>query len=145
MYSIILAAVDGSDRSRGVLNAALEVAERFDAQVHLVRAVSVPPEFPAAAAAAPRDSLSDLLAKEARGLLVELAAANPRVHVEDPDLTTPQPWRAIIGAAAKVGADLIVVGSHGYGGWDHVLGTNAAKVADRAERSVLVVHERRAT
>ncbi len=144
MYSVILAAVDGSDRSRGVLLAALEVAERFDAQVHLFRAVSVPPQFPAAAAMPP-DSLPGRLAKEARRLLVELAADNPRVRIEEPDLTTPQPWRAILGAAAKVRADLIVVGSHGYGGWDHLLGTNASKVADRADRSVLVVHERRDT
>jgi nucleotide-binding universal stress UspA family protein len=144
MYSVILAAVDGSDRSRSVLNAALGVAERFDGHVHLFRAVSVPPEFPAAAAMPP-DSLPALLAQEARRSLVALAADNPRVRIEEPDLTTPQPWRAILDAAAKIRADLIVVGSHGYGGWDHLLGTNASKVADRADRSVLVVHERRET
>ncbi len=38
--------------------------------------------------------------------------------------------------------DLIVLGSHGYGGIDRLLGTTAAHVANRAERNVLVVHER---
>lgn len=142
MYSVILAAVDGSERSSGVLTAALELAERFDAYVHLFRAVAVPPQFPPAAAMPP-DSLPDLLANEARRALLELAAGNPRIRIEDPDLTTPHPWRAVLGAAAKVQADLIVVGSHGYAGWDHLLGTNASKVADRADRNVLVVHEAR--
>jgi nucleotide-binding universal stress UspA family protein len=35
--------------------------------------------------------------------------------------------------------DLIVIGSHGYGALDHVLGTTAAKVVNHADRSVLVV------
>jgi nucleotide-binding universal stress UspA family protein len=142
MYSVILAAIDGSDRSRGVVTAALEVAERFDAYVHLFRAVSIPTQFPAAAAMPP-DPLPEILVREARRSLVALAADNSRIRIEEPDVTTPQPWRAILGAAAKIRADLIVVGSHGYGGWDHLLGTNASKVADRADRSVLVVHERR--
>ena len=37
------------------------------------------------------------------------------------------------------GADLIVVGSHGYSGIDHLLGTTAARVVNHADRSVLVV------
>ena len=49
MYAVILAAVDGSARSRGVLDAALAIAERFDGRVHLFQSVAVPPEFPAAA------------------------------------------------------------------------------------------------
>jgi nucleotide-binding universal stress UspA family protein len=144
MYSVILAAVDGSERSPGVLSAALEIAERFDARIHLFRAVAVPPEFPAAAAMPP-DSLPQVLAQEARRSLVALAADNPRIRIEDPDLTTPHPWRAVLDAAARVQAELIVVGSHGYGGWDHLLGTNTSKVADRADRNVLVVHGRPGT
>jgi nucleotide-binding universal stress UspA family protein len=140
MYSVILAAVDGSVRSARVVVAALEIAERFDAFVHLFRAVAVPPQFPAAAAM-PSDSLPGLLAAAARGSLVELAAGNARIRVEDPDITTPQPWRAVIEAAVRIRADLIVLGSHGYAGWDHILGTNTSKVADRAHCNVLVVHE----
>jgi len=141
MYSVILAAVDGSTRSRGVLDAALDIAERFDARVHLFRSVAVPPEFPAAAHMPP-DRLPEILEKEGRRSLTELAAGNARVRIEAPDMTTAQPWRAIIGAAANIEADLIVIGSHGHGGWDRILGTNASKVADHADRSVLVVHER---
>ena len=143
MYSVILAPVDGSSRSRGVLAAALEIADRFDAAVHLFRAVAVPPEFPAAGHMPP-DTLPKFLEEEARRSLAELATGQVRVRIEPPDMTTAQPWRAIIAAAAKLKADLIVIGSHGYGGWDRVLGTNASKVADHAQCSVLVVHERHA-
>ena len=142
MYSVILAAVDGSVRSRGVFDAALELADRFDAQVHLFRSVAVPPEFPAAARM-PADGLPDWLAKEGRRSLAELAAGHPRAVIEAPDMTTVQPWKAILAAAVRLKADLIVIGSHGHGGWDRILGTNASKVADHADRSVLVVHERR--
>jgi nucleotide-binding universal stress UspA family protein len=141
MYSIILAPVDGSIRSRGVLDAALEIADRFDGRVHLFRSVAVPAEFPAAAHMQP-DRLPEFLENEARRSLEELAASHSRIRIEPPDMTTAQPWRSIIEAAAKIQADLIVIGSHGYGGWDRILGTNASKVADHADRSVLVVHER---
>jgi nucleotide-binding universal stress UspA family protein len=142
MYSVLLAPVDGSVRSRSVLDAALEIAERFDARVHLFRSVAVPPEFPAAAHMPP-DDLPKFLEEEARRSLTELAAGHARVRIEAPEMTLAQPWRSIISAAGRIHADLIVIGSHGYGGWDRVLGTNASKVADHAECSVLVVHERR--
>ena len=49
------------------------------------------------------------------------------------------PWSAICDEAKKIKADLIVIGSHGYGTLDRILGTTAAKVVNHAECSVLVV------
>ncbi len=49
------------------------------------------------------------------------------------------PWQAVCKAAVDEKADLIVIGSHGYGGIDHLLGTTAAKVVNHADRPVLVV------
>jgi nucleotide-binding universal stress UspA family protein len=37
------------------------------------------------------------------------------------------------------GVDLVVIGSHGYGGIDRLLGTTAAKIVDHAPCSVYVV------
>ena len=142
MYSTILTPTDGSVRSRGVVAAALEVAQRFDARLHLFRSVAIPPEFPAAAHVLP-DHLPEFLESEARRSLEELAAGNARIRIEPPDMMTAQPWRAILEAAARLGAELIVIGSHGYGGWDRILGTTASKVVDHSDRNVLVVHERR--
>ena len=44
-----------------------------------------------------------------------------------------------VSARAPENVDLIVIGSHGYGGIDRVIGTTAAKVVNHADRSVLVV------
>ncbi len=49
------------------------------------------------------------------------------------------PWRAVCAAALDEGADLIVIGSHGYSGIDHLIGTTAARVVNYAGRPVLVV------
>jgi universal stress protein F len=48
------------------------------------------------------------------------------------------PWQAVCSAAVDEHVDLIVIGSHGYGGVDHLLGTTAAKIVNHADRPVLV-------
>src|SRR4051794_20357149 len=84
MYSVILAAVDGSSRSVGVVDAALQVAERFAARIPLFQAVSVPPAFPPAAVTLP-DELPKQLEAETRQSLEQLRAGHPRILVEAPD------------------------------------------------------------
>ncbi len=49
------------------------------------------------------------------------------------------PWDGICRAAREHDADMIVIGSHGYGALDRLLGTTAAKVVNHADRNVLVV------
>jgi nucleotide-binding universal stress UspA family protein len=142
MFSVILTAVDGSERSAGVLRAAAELARRCNGRVHLYRSVSIPQEFPAAARMPP-DTLPAILVDEARRELQAMAAGYSDVVVEEPAMSDPpQAWRGILAAGDRLNADLLVIGSHGYGGWDRVLGTTAANVVNRSERSVLVVHDR---
>ena len=54
-------------------------------------------------------------------------------------LSVANPWRGVCAAALEEQVDLIVIGSHGYGALDHVLGTNAARIVNHAHCSVLVV------
>ncbi|MFI5302394.1 MAG: universal stress protein, partial [Polyangiales bacterium] len=54
-----------------------------------------------------------------------------------------EPWRVILDVADRSAVDLIVMGSHGYRGFDLVLGTTAAKVVNHAQRNVLIVHARK--
>jgi nucleotide-binding universal stress UspA family protein len=54
-------------------------------------------------------------------------------------LAVANPWRGVCAAALEEQVDLIVIGSHGYGALDHVLGTNAARIVNHAPCSVLVV------
>ncbi len=142
MIHRILAAVDGSERAPHVVASAIELASKFGAEVVLFRVVALPQEFPPAAAVAPTHVDREVV-QSAEADLTRLAASQPNVRVEPAFVYGGQPWRAIVEHAQKIDADLIVVGSHGWTGWDRVLGTTAGKVANHADRSVLVVHPRK--
>lgn len=142
MISQLLVALDGSPRAPTVFRAAMEIAERFDAVVHPFRAIFVPPEFPAAAAASGLDQLPEHMLKEALQDLVLLVKPSRGVEVRLPRVRLGQPWRVILEAGDELNVDLIVIGSHGYHGIDRLLGTTAARVANQSKRNVLVVHER---
>jgi nucleotide-binding universal stress UspA family protein len=143
MISRILVALDGSPRARQVVAAASEMALRFGATLYPLRVIFVPPEFPAAAAGGSHhDVLRDRMSREAFDDLVAVTAGVPRLAAEAPLVRVGQPWRLILEAAQELDVDLIVMGSHGYHGWDRILGTTASRVANLSHRDVLVVHER---
>lgn len=142
MYKRILAAADRSSRSRDVVRVAAELARLAGATVRLYRALVIPPDFPAAAANVPLDPLPEYLTKESKRELEALAAPYVDVTWEVVVESSPSPWRAILGAAEALDADLIVLGSHGYDLLDRVLGTTAAKVVNVSTRDIYVVHRR---
>ena len=87
-----------------------------------------------------------LRAAQVGGLLLEEAQAHLRTLVQDigPGVTAGAlaelgtPWRAVCDAARAQGVDLVVIGTHGFGGVDRLLGTTAAKIVNHAPCSVLV-------
>jgi nucleotide-binding universal stress UspA family protein len=144
MISRILVALDGSDRAPLVFAAAVEIGGRFRATLRPFRAVTVPPEFPAAAAGSRPDPLASHMLETAEEELAELIAeVPPGVFVEPPIVRIGQAWRLILAVADEIDADLVVIGSHGYHGLDRILGTTAARVANISCRDVLVVHDHR--
>jgi nucleotide-binding universal stress UspA family protein len=142
MIRKILVAVDGSPIAAEVLVTGVEIAERFDASMVLLRVIQIPPEFPAAAHLSEGDPLPEMMRVEAIQMLSALAALHPRAQVSPVSIRSGQPWREICAAAEELDADLVVLGSHGYGGWDRLLGTTAARVVDHASRNVFVVRSR---
>ncbi len=137
----ILVGLDGSPREREVLSTARGLAENFGAELILFRAVGLPAEMPPEAYLKPDVSLLDLLQARAGAGLEACAQTLPeglrsRVKLKQ---AIANPWRGVCAAALEEHADLIVVGSHGYGALDHVLGTNAARIVNHAPCSVLVV------
>jgi len=142
----LLVALDGSPRAPGVLKMAVAHAEATGAELVLLRAIGVPNDLPfSAMAMSPADVLS-VLEQRAKGELTELArslvpAGVPwKIRVE-----TSTAWHAICQAAQAIDAGLIVIGSHGYGTLDRLLGTTSARVVNHADRSVLVVRPQEAT
>lgn len=124
-----------------VLAAADEIAIRFDARVIAWRAIEPPQEIPPAAHTSP-DGLDDELVRTASESLSLLVGDRARITLAPPKVIHGEPWRAIVDIGKTLHVDLIVIGSHAYGGWDRLLGTTAAKVVNHADRNVLVVHSR---
>lgn len=144
MFHKILVAVDASERAPGVFDLAVGVARLSGARLYVMRVLTIPPEFPPAAAGTPTDPLVSRMIAAAMQDMSKLVLRAPEdVSVEPPMIRIGVPWRVILETAEERDVDLIVVGSHGYQGWDHVLGTTAGKVANSATRNVLVAHARR--
>jgi nucleotide-binding universal stress UspA family protein len=139
MDTRILVALDSSPRAPLVLRAATRLAEMTGARLLLLRAVGLLDHLPVEAFAMSPDDVLKSVEERARRELGEVAvqskiAPTPEVLVE-----VGAPWQVICDAARDHDVSVVVIGSHGFSGLDHVLGTTAARVVDHAHRSVLVV------
>src|SRR4051812_27083193 len=112
----ILVALDASDSASAVLAYATALARRTGGRLVLFRAVIVPADFPMQAYTVTPSQLTPLLLESARVSLAALAATAPEGMVERVEIDVGVPWRMICDAAREQSADLIVIGSHGYGG-----------------------------
>ncbi|HZS42135.1 MAG TPA: universal stress protein [Polyangia bacterium] len=139
----ILVGVDGSKQERDVLGAARNLAEKNGAQLILLRVVTIPIELPPRALAVSPDAVGPMLSESAGKHVKELAAELPPSLGADARVALGSPWNAICDTAREENVDLIVIGSHGYGGIDRLIGTTAAKVVNHADCSVLVVRPAR--
>ena len=136
----ILTTTDFSDASRPGLESAAQLAAATGAALHVVHA-----EEPLLAAAAQHSHLD--IATPTREELQKFVAAalparspSPQLHVRSGSAA-----EAILEAAAAVGADLIVIASHGRSGVGRaVFGSVAEGVLRQATIPVLVVPVRRA-
>jgi universal stress protein F len=136
---LILVGMDGSPNARKVLAGARELAEKVGARLILFHAVSLPVGLPANAYSVSPIDLVELMTRTARQDLDEHARQLPPALLAGVRVEVGAPWQAVCDAAKAEKVDLIVVGSHGYGALDRLLGTTAGKVVNHADRSVLVV------
>ncbi len=134
----ILVALDSSPRSPIVLEAAIKLARATGGKLRLFRSVGIPPEIPSTFTGG-GPSLTEVLLEGAKKELDERAKDVPPELLEGVYTHVNTPWDGICRAAKEHDADIIVIGSHGYGAIDRILGTTAAKVVNRADRNVLVV------
>lgn len=135
----ILVGADGSPREPKVLDAAIALAQSRGGKVYLARAMMVPVSIPTAVWTLQGEDFAQFLVEHGNK---ELQVTAERVPAElRGQLLTRlgQPADVLVSLAEELDADMVVIGSHGYGGIDRVLGTTAAKVVNRAPCSVLVV------
>lgn len=135
----ILVGVDGSPREPKVLDAAITLAKDRGGKVYLARAMMVPVSIPTAVWTLQGEDFSQFLVEHGNKELTVSAERVPPELRGETITRLGQPADVILALAEELEADLVVIGSHGYGGIDRVLGTTAAKVVNRAKCSVLVV------
>ncbi len=140
MYKDILLAVDHDheDSWREALPVALEYCKAFGARLHLLTVVQdlgvgnvssfLPMDFEKKALERVTNWLKEMVSDNVpEGVPTQRLVAVGKVYAE------------ILAAARTVDADLIVMASHNPELEDFLIGSNAAKVARHADRSVLIV------
>jgi nucleotide-binding universal stress UspA family protein len=135
----ILVGLDGSPRAAKVLEAAAHLAWLSGGKLVLYRAITVSPDLPREVLVETDRRLEEVLLANARDDVTRIAAPLRPELVEKTVTAFAVPWDGICRAARECEADLIVIGSHGYGGIDRILGTTAGKVVNHTDRNVLVV------
>ena len=141
----ILVPTDFSATSDAALVYAKGVAGLFGASLHLVHAFEDPfttAAFAAEAGAAPL-SLREELRQEFKARLDERLTREERVRFRgSAEIVTGAPTKAIVEYAAAIGADLIVMGTHGRGQVAHaLLGSVAERVVRTAPCAVLTLRQ----
>jgi len=135
---LILVPTDFSANAEHALDYACALAQKLGSAVHLVHAIASPPT---ALQVALTEEILENLVKEHREALDKLAEA--RRGIASFGATTVEvgdPRDTIVEAAQKLGADLIVMGTHGRRGLSRVvMGSVAEDVIRRAPCPVLTV------
>jgi nucleotide-binding universal stress UspA family protein len=149
----ILIATDGSTFSETAVEKICQmVTDTANAEVKIVSAYEQPIMVAAAPYAIPA-GYNPVFEEEMKGLATQaVSQAEGKIRERFPDLkenlTTRilcgSPEQAIVEEAENWGADLIVVGSHGYGFWERtLLGSVSNAIVNHAPCSVLVVRKSR--
>lgn len=145
MFKHILVPVDGSETAQMAVHKAIGLAKAFGSQVTAIYIIDPYPftgvgtdfaygqaEYLSAATAEANAAIK--LAKE--------TLADAGVAAESSVVEAHTVWRGIVQAANSLGADLIVIGSHGRSGLEKlVLGSVAQAVLSHSQLPVLVVRE----
>ena len=137
----ILVCLDASPRAPFVLATAAKLAGQIGARLCLLRAVGLPPEVNQELLVQAAADVIETMVTKARADLEALAKKHPLVEIEGIHVHVGTPWDTICREASTLDCDLVVLGSHGYSGFDRILGTTAAKVVNHCDRSVLVARQ----
>ena len=141
----IVAATDFSDAAAFAVHSARELAERFQTDLHLVHALSLPTPWVSTYEISVPTDLFDSTYRRAKERLEKLAEECEIAGEVTTDLVSASPPMAIVSAAEKHDARLVVTGSHGRKGVEHfVLGSVAERTLRHVPCSVWTARPRKA-
>jgi len=140
-FKKILTPTDFSEPSYTALDAAIELAEHFDAELHLLHVV--PPLHVVPVPVNVEIPLYEMELREAaeRSMQEVLAQRVPTQLRTFANVVWGEPAEEIVAYQQEKGADLIVIATHGRRGWQRfVFGSFAEKVVRTATCPVLTIH-----
>ena len=142
MFKTILFATDFSESSDHAFQYALSLARKFESRLGIIHVISEPVDL--RGFYVPHISFDKLEEEIEQGAL-KMMEKFCRTHVQDyanvESFVVPGiPYDEIIKKAVEINADLIVVGTHGRTGLDHVLfGSTAEKVVRKSTIPVMTI------
>lgn len=143
LYRHILAPTDFSEPSQQALDAAVDLAVAFGAELTVTHTFEVPWYVFAGEGSMPVDCISALEEIAKRSLAGTLEHVQRRVPAATAVLGAGVPWEQTVALAERIGADLIVMGTHGRSGIARVLvGSVAEKVVRQSHVPVLTIRPR---
>ena len=138
MYETILVPTDGSSQSDAALDHAVTLAHHHDATIHILYVADTNRDSLTAQGGEVVDALElegDRITSEA------VERVEPGVDVVD-TVEAGDPVETILDYAASVGAELVVMGTHGRRGLDrYLLGSTTERVVRLSSIPVLTVGE----
>lgn len=134
----ILAALDSSDMATLVLKRAIDLAFSSGAKLRLLRVVSTVDAPPPPDTSEPEDDTNALMVAAEADLLF-LEERIPEEYRGGVVVRVGCPGEEICTIARDYRADTVVIGAHGHGTSEHVLGTTAAAVVNHIDRPVMIV------
>jgi nucleotide-binding universal stress UspA family protein len=141
-FKEILVPVDFSEHSTAALKAAIEFARVFGSKLHLLHCYQIQPGGISPYGITIPSSYFDEIRDAASQQLAEWQENHVPAGVSvDASMMSEVPSKAIIETAKKIGADLIVMGTRGLSGFQHVmLGSVAERTVRLAPCPVMTVH-----
>lgn len=141
-FKTIVVAVDFSDSSQNAFKLALNMAQKYSARLVLLHVINEPVDL--RGFYVPHisfEKLEEEIEEGAKKLMESFCRQNLSDFDNYESLIVPGlPYEQIIQQAEGLAADLIVLGTHGRTGLDHVLfGSTAEKVVRKSPLPVLTV------
>jgi universal stress protein A len=137
----LLVPTDFSPNSEKAMSYAIELAKLAGAKLTLLHVVPEPSALDYTMQGIPVDEIAGWQKEAAERLAEQLARAKLEYqNVESLQTLALHPRDEIVRAAAQLSADLLVLSTHGYTGWKHLLfGSDAEQILEHAPCPVLII------
>ena len=140
-FKQMVVATDFSESSQCALDLAVELAQKFEAELTLVHSWEAPSYSYGGGLYLPVDLVTPIEQAAVTQLSIGLTDLRLRLPRAQSMLRAGIAWEEVLAAATQVNADLIVLGTHGRRGLNRaLLGSVAEKVVRMARIPVLTVH-----